>query len=1050
MGYVLGLDLGSNSIGWAAIDLDGGQFHGAGVRVFPEGVERDTTGTEKSKNLQRRTARGHRRQIARRARRKALLRNAIRECGWWEDDSQEQLVGVDPYSLRAKALDEQLTLPELARVFMHLNQRRGFLSNRKADRGRGKENSETLQAISQLQDDIVKSGARTLGEYLHNLRMQDPEQGRSLRVRGRHTHRLMFLEEFKQIWESQRRFHPDILTEELRFGRRGRQDYPKEPIPRKRSGGATFLQEFGFHGLLFFQRSLYWPKSVVGRCELEPREKRCERADRAAQKFRLLNEVNNLRVIPQSGEPRDLTPEEREKLIAYLSIRKEATFDQIRKELELLEGDGFNLEAGKRTKLDGMPIDTALSSKKLFDKKGWQKKSEMEKDEIVRSLIDDEEPEILRKATSEWGVSDEIAQELANIDLTAIVRGYASYSRAAMVKLLPSLQAGHKLNSSDGTPSALALAGYLNPHQRAETKGTAVPLPSEKIVNPLVKQALYEVRKVVHAVIKEWGMPKEIHIELAREVQGTATKRQEQIEKMRRQEARRREAADFCRERGVSPTRNAIERYLLWKEQGGDCAYSDPLRTISPNQLFSSEVDVDHILPYSRSLDDSLMNKVLVFRSENHDKANQTVWEWIGTSNPEKYDSILQRARNLPLDIRNRKRMKLQVKDVVLEQFLNRQLTDTAYITTQVVDLLKHLEGVDVVPVKGQCTAELRHMWGLNAILREDGLNLKKSRDDHRHHTVDAIVIALTSRSTLQNLARVRGTKEQLPPPWPHFRNDVETVIDGIKVSHKAVRDISGALHDETIYGSTSKPHRASDKQGERPHANGWIEEDGVFVFRKPIEALTLSMVNDIRDPQVKAVIIERLAEFGLDSSQKKPIPKEVWKAPLFLKRKSGRTSSNPSPIRRVRVIKRDLTIQTIRGGSACVKPGNTHHIAIFELPAKEGKKPKRELIAVTMLEATQRARKGEALVSRVHPTIPEAKFLFSLSWGEMISAEINGRDDLYVFRTAASTTGQMAFVSHTDARPSKDVTLFRPRANTLDAQKVIVDPLGRIRNAND
>ncbi|WP_437200882.1 type II CRISPR RNA-guided endonuclease Cas9 [Planctomicrobium sp. SH664] len=1050
MAYILGLDIGSNSVGWAAIDLDGGRFHGAGVRVFPEGVDRDTTGTEKSKNVQRRTARGHRRQIARRARRKALLRQAVRECGWWNDETSPGLIQADPLALRAKALDEQLTLPELARVFMHLNQRRGFLSNRKADRGRAKENSETLQEISQLQDDIVKSGSRTLGEYFHRLRTQDPAAGRGLRVRGRHTHREMFLKEFEQIWESQQRFYPDLLTDQLKFGRQGEQTYPKEPLPRKRAGGVTFLAEFGFHGLLFFQRSLYWPKSVIGRCELEPREKRCERADRLAQRFRLLNEVNNLRVIPQSGEPRELEPEERQKLIAYLSDKKEATFDQIRKHLSLLEGNGFNLEAGKRTKLDGMPIDAALAGKKLFAA-AWKKKSEQEKNAIVRSILDDEEPEILRMATTEWGCDEDLARKLADLDLTAIVRGYASYSRAAIQKLLPHLEAGHRMMSRDGAPSAIGLAGYLRPDQKQGNKGNQLPLPSEKIVNPLVKQALYEVRRVVHAAIREWGMPGAIHVELAREVQGTAARRQEQIERMRLQEARRRKAADFIRERGFSPTRGNIERYLLWDEQGESCAYSFPPRMISPNQLFSSEVDVDHILPYSRSLDDSLMNKVLAFRSENHDKRNQTVWEWVGESNPAKYESILQRARNLPQDIRNRKRVKLQTRDVILAQFLNRQLTDTAYITTQVVDLLRHLEGVDVVPVKGQCTAELRHMWGMNGVLHDDGLNFKKNRDDHRHHAVDAIVIALTNRSTLQMLARVRGTDEQLDPPWRTFRDDVETVVAGIKVSHKAVRDLSGALHEETIYGATSKPQRSNPKVKSRPHARSWIEKEGIYVVRKRLEDLTLAMVDDIRDPQVKSLVLERLATFNLKPGEKEAkIPKDVWKEPLLLTRKAGRTSLQPSVIRKVRLVKRDSTITPIRHGSACVKPGNTHHISIFELPAAKGKKPKRILHAVTMMEATQRARRKEPLVSRKHPDIPEAKFLFSLSWGEMISANIGGREDLFVFRTASSTTEQMVFVSHSDARMSKDCKAYRARPNTLDAAKVTVDSLGRIRNAND
>jgi CRISPR-associated endonuclease Csn1 len=339
-------------------------------------------------------------------------------------------------------------------------------------------------------------------------------------------------------------------------------------------------------------------------------------------------------------------------------------------------------------------------------------------------------------------------------------------------------------------------------------------------------------------------------------------------------------------------------------------------------------------------------------------------------------------------------------------------------------------------------------MWGLNTVLREDGLNLK-NREDHRHHAVDAVVIALTDRSRLQHLARARYTDERLPAPWSNFRDAIEEAAAGIHVSHKAVRDISGALHEETIYGPTSKPDRGNG-EAERPHAKGWIEEDGVFVLRKKLEDLTPAMVENIRDPHVKEIVLQRLAEFGVEPGGKGKIPKEAWQKPLYMKRKSGRTSRAPSMIRKVRIVRKEGTIQPIRGGAAWVKPGNTHHIAIFELPAKAGKKPKRDMIAVSMMEASQRARRGEPLVSRVHPSVPDAKFLFSLSWGEMVSADIRGRDDLYVFRTAASTQGQIYFVSHTDARPSASATKFAVKANTLAGQKVIVDPLGRIRNAND
>ena len=608
--------------------------------------------------------------------------------------------------------------------------------------------------------------------------------------------------------------------------------------------------------------------------------------------------------------------------------------------------------------------------------------------------------------------------------------------------------------SRDGAPSALSEAGFLRPDQRLAKQGDRLPLPSDKITNPLVRQALFEVRKVVNAVIREYGKPDAIHIELAREVQGTAEKRSEASRRMRERERLRDAAAEEIRLQGYKPSREAIDRWLLWKEQREICLYSG--RPISPHQLLSGEADIDHILPFSRSLDNSLMNKVVGFRDENRAKGNRTPWEWLGDSHPDRYDAILQRARDLPYEIRNRKLLKLQQKEVSLEKFVARQLTDTGYITTQVLDLLRHLQGVDVVPVKGQLTAELRQMWGLNTVLRDDDLNLK-NREDHRHHAVDALVIALTDRSRLHHLARVRFTDEQLAPPWSNFREVVEEAIAGIKVSHRSVRDIAGALHEETIYGPTSKPHRRK-RDDPRPHAQDWIEEDGLFVLRKPLANLSLNEVGLIRDPQVKAAVVERLAQFGVTPGRKKrggggkadKIPKEAWNEPLYLRRKGHRTSTRPSIIKKVRLVRREGTIQPIRGGSAWVKPGNTHHIAIFELPAKEGKQPKRDMIAVSMMEASQRVRRKEPLVCRTHPTNPDARFLFSLSWGETVWANIRGREDLYVFRKASSTTGQMTFTFQADARKSADRAEVTSYANTLDGVKVLVDPLGRIRNAND
>ncbi len=327
---------------------------------------------------------------------------------------------------------------------------------------------------------------------------------------------------------------------------------------------------------------------------------------------------------------------------------------------------------------------------------------------------------------------------------------------------------------------------------------------------------------------------------------------------------------------------------------------------------------MDHILPYSKSLDDSLMNKALCFRTQNDEKGQRTVYEWLAETKPAKYEEILQRAARLPIEIRNRKRAKFSQKTCELEQFINRQLTDTAYITILVTEYIRTL-GVDVLGSKGQLTAEQRYDWGLNTILRDDGRN-SKNREDHRHHAIDAIVIALTNRSRLQQLAR-RMPDEALPPPWQTFREDVERIIDTINVSHRASRKVSGALHEETTYGLTQKKPGGEIK--DRPWAKQWIEQDRVYVLRKSLEALSLNEVAKIRDERVREIVIARLKEFGLiagrqitdesadgeEHSSGKSIPKRVWEKPLLLLPRKPKEGQTGMVIRKVRLIKPEESI---------------------------------------------------------------------------------------------------------------------------------------------
>ncbi len=1058
----LALDVGSNSLGWALVS-EGNKILEAGVRVFPEGVERNQSGGEVSKNQARRMARGARRLVARRRLRKWHLRRVLVEAGLlpatclhgrnspervaWE---REQFVANDPYTLRAEALERPLALHELGRVLIHLNQRRGFKSNRKVDRARKEEDSALLQEISALQAEM---GERTLGQYLSSLRGDDPHAFHRTRIRGKHTRREMYEAEFNAIWDFQAQYHPEVLTSELRAK---------------------------VHHILFYQRPLRSPSaSLIGACELEPRLPRCPRADRRAQKFRLFQEVNNLRVIDTgAGCERPLSPQERQTLIDFLFSAKERTFDAIRKKLfPHHDNIRFNLERGERTKLLGMQVDAVLSKRDVLGK-AWKQVPETRKDQVVAAIVDDDEPR-LKFLLQDAGLDPQTTERL--LEATPLETGYCSYSLHAIKKLLPHLERGLPLSSRDPhVPCALREAGYQMPWERPSAENVPYLPEPPVLTNPLVRSALYEVRKVVNAILREYihkpgRRLARIHLELAREVKGSAMQRRRQSLEMRRREKQRAAAARAIEEFSLQPTRDRIDRYLLWQEQGGVCVYSG--KNISVQQLFGGEIDIDHILPYSRSLDNSFLNKVVCFRSENNRGVNPkakgayTPYEWLAASDPEKYEQVLQRAKKLPYP----KLRRFYQQSVELDDFINRQLVDTAYIATQVHDFLRKICD-DVVCVKGQHTAELRRRWGLDTVLGElpncpawrEAQELppgQKNRLDHRHHAIDAIVIALTDRKRLYQLAQAsRGRDAKLDEPWPNFRREVAAVIERINVSHRVRRKVSGQLHDATIYAPTNTPDR--------------------YVYRKFLEQLSLAEVPHIRDPRIRQLVEDRLRQHGLEPGRGKgAIPAEVWNKPLMMPARDARSST---VIRRVRLLKPSKSLVPIRGGTAYVEPGNTHHLCLFELDASDGQK-KRVAVFVSMLEAANRLREQQRLIKEVakqlrarglrgralreqlarerrriltevaplvrrqHPDHPEAHFLMSLSNNELVLLEHEGKFELYRLQTSASTSQQMWFRHHAACGKTSDkIGKVSKKPSTFQGRKVTVDPLGRIRWARD
>lgn len=990
-GRTLGLDIGSRSIGWALVETeDRERIVAMGVRVFPEGVDRDTKGMEKSKNATRREARGARRMYQRRADRKRRLVRTLREAGLLPEGNEELTVLLqknNPYELRKRGLDENLGLHAFGRVLYHLSQRRGFRSNRKS--GKDREDGVVIKEAGALQADMDAKGCRTLGEYFAGL---DPEQQR---IRERYTFRSMYVAEFDLLWEKQAAYHPERLNEDLR--RKIRDE------------------------ILFFQRPLRPTDELIGPCELEPQERRCPRADWYARRFRLLQDVNNLIIHNPDGTETKLSPAQRSILLGELTQKEKLTFDNIRKRLGLLETQTFNAEykagpSGQKVEaLRGDSFAAAMRSKNVFGPKTWDAMEELQKIRLNDMFIRLEDDELAKTLGTQYNLNAAQVQQAMKASLP---RGYMSFSRKAILRLLPFMESGSLTNE------ALDLAGY-NRQDASDCETMAyLPLPAQ-VRNPIVQKALVEVRKVVNALVREHGKPARIKIEMAREVHGSRQQREElhwrMLEDRRRNELVRERLREDV---GISnPSRDDVIKYKLWEECGRTCPYTG--KQISQNALFgpNPQFQVEHILPYDRSLDDSYMNLTLCEAHHNiHVKRNQTPFEAYG-STPETYEQILQRSRCLPWP----KRRRFLQREISLDSQISRELNDTRFICRQTVAYLRQL-GIDVRGTRGKVTAELRHQWGLDGVFSELGVR----RDtDHRRHAVDALVVALTDNEQLRRLAasKYRVNGERFPLPWIAFRDDTQAMVKQINVSHRASRKVSGALHKETNYGRTDVDRR--------------------YVFRKRLEDLSLPMVDDIVDEVVRGLVRRRLEEHGIVANAKnRTLPKEIWKEPLYMKTTQ---SDKRVPIKKVRVytVAEQMIPVNDRSGRPYryVEPGSNHHMEIFEYIAGP-RKGARDAKVVSTYEAVRRSRAGELVVQRDHG--PDTRFVCSLAINDMVlMADKAGRTGLYRVQKM-SAAKQIYFRHHTASTIEGEETLIRKQATCWEGRKVAVDPLGRVWPAND
>ncbi len=1043
--YTLGLDIGMASVGTALLLPDTQRILALYVRTFDKA---ETAKEGESLNKIRRDARLIRRRIRRRAHRLVRLARLMKRYGLIDAATPESFA----------LLDRLLEPKEWASVLYHLVKHRGFQSNRKSEAKADEKAGQMLSGVSRNQALLKATGYRTMGELAaKHETFTDAKRNKG----GAYTHtfaRADLEAELTLLFERQNTFGC-------------------------RTASADFYQ--AVHDLLMARRPIQSVLGMVGYCTFEKNEKRAPKASYRAERFVWLGKLNNLKIVG-GGDARSLTDAERRIIIDLPFIQAKLTFKQVRKALDLEAHQRFNLLSyrfdpkGK----DKDPEDATLFEAKYFHllRKAYEVaglKTEWQRDAINPDRLD-----ALAYALTcykddtearDWMHSQGIEAPIIEAVLNESFDRFIQLSQKALKAILPHMEAGQRYDE------AVKSAGYNHSQPDAATeKQKTLPAPDKDIIrNPVVYRALNQARKLVNAIIAEYGPPATVHIELARDLSKPWDERKKiEREQKEFQVEKEKAFADFEDRFNFRPKGPDLQKWRLFREQLDQCPYCQ--QALEVDRLFEpGYAQVDHALPYSRSFDDSMNNKVAVHTKCNQDKGNRTPFEaFDGASDSEhwqRFEAWVQSNKAIRQAKRNRLlRVNFGAKEA--EEFRDRNLNDTRYICKEFKRMVEtHLawhpdSTADnrCVVLSGQLTSLLRARWGLIKVRSEGDL----------HHALDAAVIAATNRSLIKrmsdysrreeleqvrnryidpetgevlDLSALRQLETDFPKPWPHFREELlarlstnpsqqldrlanydeatRAGIQPVRVSRAPTRRGLGAAHQETI--------RSMGKEGK-------LLAGGQSAIKTPLTSLTLKDLDNIaeqRDTALIEAIRERLTAFGGDG-KKAFAPNQP---PL---RKPSAEGKAAPIIRSVKLLATQKSGIPIRGGIAnngamlrvdiFTKAGKFHAVPVYASDAVKAELPNRAVIQAKPEEEW-------TLMDESY------QFLFSLYPNDWVTIRLKNEVREGYYAGLDRATGNISFWLHdrNQAVGQKGLLTGNGIKTALAVEKYHVDLLGSLHRVH-
>lgn len=1072
MKYSIGLDIGITSIGYAVVMLDSNdqpcRIMKMGSRIF-DAAENPKDGS--SLAAPRRENRGMRRRLRRKRFRKERIKFLIEQSGIMsveEINSMYQTVTEMPdiYEIRCRALESLLNKEEFVRLLIHLSQRRGFKSNRKVDsQNKKSEDGALLSAVEENRKLLQNKGYRTIGEMLYKDEKFAEYKRNKADSYSNTFARQDYCDEIKLIFSKQREFGSTIASEmlennylEIYLSQRSFDDGP---------GGDSI---YGGNQI----------EKMLGKCTFEKDEPRAVKASFSFEYFNLLSKVNALKIISADGK-RVLTENERNQIINLAFSKNSITYKSLRKEIGLSDSEYFNISYGEKTaedtekKMKFSYLNAYHTFKKTYGESFIQWSTE-KKNALAYALSVYKNDNKISTYLADKGfdnVEIRVALTLPSFSKTG------NLSVKAIEKIIPFLKQGQLYND------ACKSAGY-NFKADEQCKGKFLPANPETAVelqdlkNPVVRRAVSQSIKVINAIIREFGeSPVFVNLELARELSKNFKDRKDIEKHQKENQATNERIMERLRNEFhlLKPTGQDLIKLKLWEEQDGICPYS--LTPISIDRLFEiGYTDIDHIVPYSISFDDTYNNKVLVLSSENRQKGNRLPMQYLSE---DKRDSFYLWVNNS--NLRNRKKKNLlreTLTDDDLSGFKKRNLQDTQYISRFLLNYLKKYlllapnstgRKNTIVAVNGAATAYVRKRWGISKI-RENG---------DVHHAVDAVVIACITQAMIKRISEYSKYHEnehidnkgqyfdvdkrtgevinRFPMPYPYFRQEMEILcsenpsryllecplpnysvgedVKPIFVSRMPKRKIAGAAHKDTI----RKPYE--------------IDGKNCSISKVALTSLKLkngeieNYFNPSSDILLYNALIERLKEFGGDA-------KAAFEENFYKPKSDG--SKGPL-VKKVKVIEKSTLTVPVHKGTAIADNSSMVRTDVFFVEG-EGY----YLVPIYVADTVKKELPSKAIVPNKSfdkwKEMNEENFLFSLYPNDLIhivskkdlkfslvnkdatlAKNLVTKDTFVYFRKSSISTASVTVINHdnTYTIPSLGVK------GLLLLEKCQVDVLGNI-----